>query len=56
MSGNLVLTGTRIPLLAIAARRKSGEQVRDIAGDYGISQRLVTESLRHLNLALRKAA
>ncbi len=56
MSGKLVLTGTRIPVLAVAARKKSGELVADIARDYGISQLLVTESLRHLNLALRKAA
>jgi len=56
MSGKLVLTGTRIPALAVAARRKQGESVKDIAGDYDVPQRLIKESLRHLKLVLPKAA
>ena len=56
MSGKLVLTGTRIPAVAVAARLKQGEPVREIAQDYGVSQRLVKESLRHLNLVIPKAA
>lgn len=56
MSGKLVLTGTRIPVSIVAARLKQGESVKGIAHDYGVSQRLVTESLRHLHIAIRKAA
>jgi uncharacterized protein (DUF433 family) len=54
MSGKLVITGTRIPAVIIATRRKQGESVRDIAKDYDLSQRIVTQSLRHF--AIRKAA
>lgn len=56
LSGRPVITGTRIPLLAVAARTKHGEPVKEIADDYGISQRRITESLRHLEIVLRKAA
>jgi len=54
MSGKLVITGTRIPAQAVATRRRQGETVRDIARDYGLSQQIVMQSLRHL--AIRKAA
>jgi uncharacterized protein (DUF433 family) len=56
LSGRLVITGTRIPLLSVAARTKSGEKVPDIAKDYGISQQRITQSLRHLEIGLRRAA
>jgi uncharacterized protein (DUF433 family) len=56
LSGRLVITGTRIPAIAVATRKKSGESVKDIARDYGISQQRVTESLRHLHIGIRKAA
>jgi len=56
LSGRPVITGTRIPLLSVAARTKSGEKIADIAKDYGISQQRVTQSLRHLEIGLRKAA
>jgi uncharacterized protein (DUF433 family) len=56
MSGRLVITGTRIPVVVVATRKKSGESISEIARDYCISQQRVTESLRHLPLALRKAA
>ena len=54
MSGRLVITGTRIPVQAVALRKKSGEQIRDIAKDYGLRQEIIKEALRHLGL--RKAA
>jgi uncharacterized protein (DUF433 family) len=56
LSGRPVITGTRIPIIVVAARRKKGETISGIAQDYGISQRRITESLRHLHLGLRKAA
>ncbi len=54
MSGRLVITGTRIPVQTIALRKKSGEQIRDIARDYGLKQETIKQALRHLGL--RKAA
>jgi uncharacterized protein (DUF433 family) len=56
MSGRLVVTGTRIPALVLATRARSGESIREIAKDYEISQHRVTESLRHFDIGLRKAA
>lgn len=56
LSGRPVITGTRIPLLSLAARARSGEQIADMAKDYGIPQQRIKESLRHLELVLRKAA
>jgi uncharacterized protein (DUF433 family) len=56
LSGRPVITGTRIPALVIATRRRKGESIRDIAKDYGISRKRVTESLRHLPIEIRKAA
>lgn len=50
MSGRLVVTGTRIPVMTVAARRKAGESVRDIAKDYCLTQEIVKQSLRHLGL------
>jgi uncharacterized protein (DUF433 family) len=54
MSGRLVITGTRIPVQVLVLRKKSGEQIRDIAKDYGLTQTIVKQALRHLGL--RKAA
>jgi uncharacterized protein (DUF433 family)/DNA-binding transcriptional MerR regulator len=56
LSGRLVITGTRIPALVVASRRKMGESISEIARDYSISQQRVTESLRHLHIGIRKAA
>jgi uncharacterized protein (DUF433 family) len=56
LSGRLVITGTRIPVMSVAVRTKSGEPLPDIAKDYGISQQRITQSLRHLEIGLRKAA
>lgn len=54
LSGRLVVTGTRIPVQAIALRKKAGEDIRQIAKDYGLKQVIVKQALRHLGL--RKAA
>jgi uncharacterized protein (DUF433 family) len=56
LSGRPVITGTRIPLLSVATRAKSGEQIADIARDYEIAKQRIIESLRHLELVLRTAA
>ncbi len=56
MSGRLVVTGTRIPAILLATRTRNGESIREIAKDYEITQQRVTESLRHFDLGLRKAA
>jgi uncharacterized protein (DUF433 family) len=54
MSGRLVITGTRIPVQMVVLRKKSGEQIREIAKDYGLTQETIRQALRHLGL--RKAA
>jgi uncharacterized protein (DUF433 family) len=54
MSGRLVITGTRIPVHVVAMRKRSGEEVRDLARDYGIPQVIIKQALRHIGL--RKAA
>jgi uncharacterized protein (DUF433 family) len=54
MSGRLVITGTRIPVQTVVLRKQSGEQIRDIAKDYGLKQETIKQALRHLGL--RKAA
>jgi len=56
MSGRLVVTGTRIPAILLATRTRSGESIGEIAKDYEITQHRVTESLRHFDIGLRKAA
>jgi uncharacterized protein (DUF433 family)/DNA-binding transcriptional MerR regulator len=54
MSGRLIITGTRIPVQTVVLRKQSGEQIRDIARDYGLKQETIKQALRHLGL--RKAA
>lgn len=54
LSGRLVVTGTRIPAQTIWERTRTGESVSTVADDYGISEKLVNDALRHL--VLRKEA
>jgi uncharacterized protein (DUF433 family) len=50
MSGKLVVTGTRIPVDVIAERRRSGDEVLNIAKDYRVEVGVIERTLRHLGL------
>lgn len=54
LSGRLIVTGTRIPVRVMWDRREAGEDVPTLARDYGLTEKIITDALRHL--ALRKAA
>lgn len=54
LSGRLVITGTRIPVNVVWDRKEAGEEVPALAKDYGLTEKAITDALRHL--ALRKTA
>jgi uncharacterized protein (DUF433 family) len=47
MSGELVVTGTRIPALAILAERDAGHSIPEIATLYSLDQSLVEKVILH---------
>jgi uncharacterized protein (DUF433 family) len=48
MSGQLVITNTRIPVRTVWERKRAGESVIRIARDYDLEEDAVTQALRHL--------
>jgi uncharacterized protein (DUF433 family) len=52
MSGRLVITGTRIPVITIMGRRKK-HSVEEIAADYSLPVESVKKALMHVD---KKAA
>ena len=48
MSGQLVVTGTRIPVQVIAIRKAAGESVSHLAKDYRITESGIERALEHL--------
>ncbi|MGH9812790.1 MAG: DUF433 domain-containing protein [Candidatus Acidiferrales bacterium] len=48
MSGKLVITGTRIPVLVVLERAHSGEDIPDLARDYQLDQKLIRQALAHI--------
>lgn len=55
MSGRLVVTGTRIPVIALLGRKRSGEKVGEIARDYGLDPDAVEKALTHIGLHQKAA-
>ena len=55
MSGRLVVTGTRIPVSALAESKRHGESPAQIAQDYGLERETVEKALIHIGLR-KKAA
>lgn len=51
MSGRLVVTGTRIPVVILRKRRSTGEPPESIAKDYGIDVDVVQKALEHIGKA-----
>lgn len=50
MSGRLVITGTRIPVKVVWSRKESGEKIPALAQDYGITEQIIEQALRHVGL------
>ncbi len=48
MSGNLVITGTRIPVQTVLDRKNAGESIANLASDYGLSGDAIVQALEHL--------
>lgn len=48
MSGRLVITGTRIPVVVVLQRKLAGETVADLAIDYHLPEGSIQEALTHL--------
>jgi uncharacterized protein (DUF433 family) len=55
MSGRLVLTGTRIPVKALWARKRAGQKVDEIAADYGLDRNAVQQALTHIDVRQKAA-
>jgi uncharacterized protein (DUF433 family) len=55
MSGRLVLTGTRIPVKVLWARKRAGQAVDEIAADYGLDRSVVQQALTHIDIRQRAA-
>lgn len=55
MSGRLVVTGTRIPVTTLLARKKSGEKASNIAKDYGLDNEAVEKALAHIGIRQKAA-
>jgi uncharacterized protein (DUF433 family) len=55
MSGRLVVTGTRIPVSTILARKRSGAKVDEIAADYGLDRHIVQQALTHIDIRQKAA-
>lgn len=51
MSGRLVVTGTRIPVVVLRSRNLKGESPSSIASDYGIDEDVVQKALDHIGKA-----
>lgn len=51
MSGRLVITGTRIPVVVLRSRNLKGESPSSIASDYGIDEDVVQKALEHIGKA-----
>jgi uncharacterized protein (DUF433 family) len=55
MSGRLVVTGTRIPVVALAEERQSGSTTAEIARDFGLEPETVEKALMHVGLRQKAA-
>jgi uncharacterized protein (DUF433 family) len=55
MSGRLVVTGTRIPVITLLGRKRSGEKVEEIARDYELDPDAVEKALTHIGLHQKAA-
>ena len=51
LSGRLVVTGTRIPVVILRNRKSKGESPSSIAADYGIDEDVVRKALEHIGKA-----
>lgn len=55
MSGRLVVTGTRIPVNVLWARKRAGAEVGEIASDYGLDRDIVQQALTHIGIRQKAA-
>ena len=55
MSGRLVVTGTRIPVKVLWGRRRAGDDVEEIAKDYGLDLDTVQKALTHIGVRQKAA-
>ena len=50
LSGRLVVTGTRIPVLALLESTRSGFSVGEVARDFGLESQMVEKALSHIGV------
>lgn len=55
MSGRLVVSGTRIPVKVLWGRKRAGENIDEIARDYGLDREIVEKALTHIGLRQKAA-
>jgi uncharacterized protein (DUF433 family) len=55
MSGRLMVSGTRIPVSTLAARKRSGSSFQEMASDYGLNVEGVCQALAHLRVRQKAA-
>jgi len=55
MSGRLVVSGTRIPVIALLESKRSGMKVPEIARDYGLDTETVEKALIHIGVRQKVA-
>ncbi|MGB8885590.1 MAG: DUF433 domain-containing protein [Candidatus Korobacteraceae bacterium] len=55
MSGRLVITGTRIPVNTILGQKRAGENVEEIAAEFGLDHTIVRQALTHIDIRQKAA-
>ena len=55
MSGRLVITGTRIPVNTILGQKRAGENVEEIAAEFGLDDTIVRQALTHIDIRQKAA-
>lgn len=55
MSGRLVITGTRIPVMTLWGHKRAGKKVEEIAQDYSLDVTAVQKALTHIDIRQKAA-
>lgn len=55
MSGRLVVTNTRIPVLVLLESKRAGMSTEEIANDYGLSRQIIEKALVHIGIRQKAA-
>jgi len=55
MSGRLMVSGTRIPVTTLQARKRAGASIEEMAADYGLDREKVDKALAHFGVRQKAA-